>query len=69
MDAQSLPKVQMPNRDNFVPMPVWLPNPKKTLGFDARYRGPGFIPLRRLFCWLRESGGNCRGYCNGPCIF
>ena len=30
MDAQSLPKVQMPNHDNFVPAkPVWPPNPKK----------------------------------------
>jgi len=29
MDAQSLPKVQMPNRENFVPAkPVWPPNPK-----------------------------------------
>src|SRR5215831_795776 len=54
----------MPNRDNFVPMPVWPPNPKKPSWFDARYRGPGFILLLRLFCWLRESGGNCR-YCNG----
>jgi len=26
-DAQSLPKVQMPNHDNFVPMPDWPPNP------------------------------------------
>ncbi len=30
MDAQSLPKIQMPNRNNFVPeVPVWPPNPKK----------------------------------------
>jgi len=30
MDAQSLAKVRMPNRDGFVPaMPVWPPNPKK----------------------------------------
>jgi len=30
MDAQSLPKVRMPNRDGFVPaMPVWPPSPKK----------------------------------------
>lgn len=30
MDAQSLPKVEMPNRANFVPeVPVWPPNPKK----------------------------------------
>jgi len=30
IDAQSLPKVQMPNRDNFVlAKPVWPPNPKK----------------------------------------
>ena len=30
MDAQTLPKVQMPNRANFVPeVPVWPPNPKK----------------------------------------
>ncbi len=30
MDAQSLPKVQMPNRENFVPAkPVWPPDPKK----------------------------------------
>ena len=29
MDAQSLVKVQMPNRDGFVPaQPVWPPNPK-----------------------------------------
>ena len=35
MDAQSLPKVQMPNHDNFVPaMPVWPPNPKKPSGTD-----------------------------------
>ena len=30
MDAKSLVKVQMPNRDGFVPAkPVWPPNPKK----------------------------------------
>lgn len=30
MDAKSLPKVQMPNRDGFVPgKPVWPPVPKK----------------------------------------
>jgi cytochrome c len=30
MDAKSLPKVQMPNRNGFVPaVPVWPPNPKK----------------------------------------
>jgi len=30
MDAQSLPKVQMPNRENFLPANlVWPPNPKK----------------------------------------
>ena len=30
MDATTLPKVKMPNRDNFVPAkPVWPPNPKK----------------------------------------
>ncbi len=30
MDAKSLPKVQMPNRDGFVPaVPVWPPNPQK----------------------------------------
>ena len=30
LDAQSLPKIQMPNRNNFVPeVPVWPPNPKK----------------------------------------
>jgi mono/diheme cytochrome c family protein len=30
MDAQSLPKIEMPNRNNFVPeVPVWPPNPKK----------------------------------------
>jgi hypothetical protein len=30
MDAQSLPKVRMPNRDGFVPAkPVWPPSPKK----------------------------------------
>lgn len=30
LDAKSLPKVQMPNRDGFVPaVPVWPPNPKK----------------------------------------
>src|SRR5882672_3139583 len=30
MDAQSLPKVRMPNRDGFVPAkPVWPPTPKK----------------------------------------
>ena len=30
MDAQSLPKVRMPNRDGFVPAkPVWPPAPKK----------------------------------------
>ena len=34
MDAQSLPKVQMPNRDNFVPAkPVWPPNPKRPSWF------------------------------------
>ena len=30
MDAKSLPRIQMPNRDGFVPAkPVWPPNPKK----------------------------------------
>jgi S-disulfanyl-L-cysteine oxidoreductase SoxD len=30
LDAKSLPKVQMPNRDGFVPAkPVWPPDPKK----------------------------------------
>lgn len=30
MDAQSLPKVEMPNRNGFVPAkPVWPPDPKK----------------------------------------
>jgi hypothetical protein len=30
MDAKSLPKVQMPNRNGFVPaVPVWPPDPKK----------------------------------------
>jgi len=30
LDAKSLPKVQMPNRDGFVPaVPVWPPAPKK----------------------------------------
>ena len=30
LDAKSLPKIQMPNRDGFVPaVPVWPPNPKK----------------------------------------
>src|SRR6266850_421651 len=34
MDAQSLPKVRMPNRDGFFPaMPVWPPNPKKPSWF------------------------------------
>ena len=34
MDAQSLPKVQMPNRDNFVPeKPMWPPSPKKPSWF------------------------------------
>jgi hypothetical protein len=47
--------VQMPNRDSFVPaMPVWPPNPKNLVGFDARYRGPGFIPLASII--LLASG-------------
>jgi mono/diheme cytochrome c family protein len=30
LDAKSLPKIQMPNRNGFVPAaPVWPPNPKK----------------------------------------
>jgi cytochrome c len=30
LDAKTLPKIQMPNRGNFVPAaPVWPPNPKK----------------------------------------
>jgi S-disulfanyl-L-cysteine oxidoreductase SoxD len=30
LDAKSLPKVEMPNRNGFVPaVPVWPPNPKK----------------------------------------
>jgi hypothetical protein len=30
MDAKTLPKVQMPNGDGFVPaVPVWPPDPKK----------------------------------------
>jgi cytochrome c len=34
MDAESLPKVQMPNRENFVPAkPVWPPDPKKPSWF------------------------------------
>ncbi len=34
MDAERLPKVQMPNRDNFVPgKPEWPPNPKKPSWF------------------------------------
>ena len=34
MDTQSLPKVQMPNRENFVPAkPVWPPNPKRPSWF------------------------------------
>ena len=30
LDAKTLPKIEMPNRDGFVPAkPVWPPNPKK----------------------------------------
>jgi cytochrome c len=30
LDAKTLPKIEMPNRDGFVPTkPVWPPNPKK----------------------------------------
>ena len=33
MDAKSLPKVQMPNRNGFIyPDPVWKPGMKKTFG-------------------------------------
>jgi hypothetical protein len=47
MDAPSLPKVQMSNRDNFVPaMPVWPPNPKNLVGFDTPLPRTRFHSLR-----------------------
>ena len=33
MDAQSLPKVQMPNRDNWAPLPEWKPGMQRLEGY------------------------------------
>ena len=33
LDAQSLPKVKMPNRENFAPLPEWKPGKPRLQGY------------------------------------
>jgi len=33
LDQETLPRIQMPNRDNWAPLPAWLPNQPRLPGY------------------------------------